>query len=142
MYSFQFNHSIIKGLDIVDINVPVAHELIVDDRAISFFNYLKSIETYLVIPSIILCSKTNTIIDGHHRAWALKELGKTKIPVTYIDYDHSDVIPHIDDSITKEIILESAKNKTLLLPKSSYHHIIGSDKELYPLIMISSLFKI
>ncbi len=142
MFSFDFDTSIIKKIDLISINEIKAHEQIVEERAVSFLNYLKSIENYIVIPSIIICSKTNTIIDGHHRAWALKELRMKYIPVTIIDYNHPDIIPHITDGITKADILKSAESEKLLAPKSSYHHIIGADKTLYPLIMISSLFKL
>ena len=33
-----------------------------------------------------MCEQSNTIIDGHHRYFALKELGLKKIPVTFINY--------------------------------------------------------
>ena len=142
MFSFEFNNKIIVGMDVIDITIPIAHEKVVEDRAITYYNYLNSIENYLVIPSIILCMKTNVIIDGHHRAWALKKIGKTTIPVTYIDYDNPDIIPHIDSDITKDDIIQSAFTGKLLEPKSSFHHIKGFDGQQYPIIMISSLFKI
>lgn len=139
MHSIDVKHDIYKGFGYINIDFLKNHEEVVEDRASSLLTYLKSIETYLVIPSILICNETHTIIDGHHRCWALKELGVKEAPVTFLNYSHPNIVPHLNDSISKKEIIEAAVTGRLLRPKSSYHHVIDIYGNPKPLILLSSL---
>ena len=141
MHSIDVKHDIYKGFSYINIDLLKNHEEVVEERAISLLHYLKSIENYVVIPSILICNKTNVIIDGHHRCWALKEMGVTEAPVTYINYSHPDIVTHLDDSISKETIISAGISGQLLKPKSSFHHVLDVYGEAKPLLLLSSLSK-
>lgn len=139
MHSIDVKHDIYKGFGYININFLKNHEEVVAERATSLLTYLESIENYLVLPSILICNETHTIIDGHHRCWALKQLGIKEAPVTFLNYSHPSIIPHLDDSLTKKEVIDAATTGILLKPKSSYHHVIDIYGDAKPLILLSSL---
>ena len=71
-------------------------------------NYLNNFHSEIILPSILVCNKSNVIIDGHHRVHALKLLEFDKIPVSMIDYN-SDLI------LTNEKIVYLKKKLLALL---------------------------
>ena len=92
------NKSIIKSFELVDTNLIFPHEKVIDEKRI-MKKYLLSYKEYCIIPSIICCSESHMIIDGHHRFNTLKELGVKKIPVTYINYMDTSVRTHNKKSL-------------------------------------------
>ncbi|MBS1671493.1 MAG: ParB N-terminal domain-containing protein [Bacteroidetes bacterium] len=138
----KIDKDLITGFKILNCNDLKGHELVVQDRFKALTSYLQSLKPYIILPSILVCDKTNTIIDGHHRYSALIELGIQEIPVTYINYNHNSIVPHIDDSISKQRIIEASMSGKLLEPKSSFHHIKNLDGKYLPIILLSSLFSI
>ena len=91
MYSVEFDTNIIKGVEPIDIDLLNPHEKIIKKKKTKLTKFIKSFNEYYIISSILCCHKTHVIIDGHHRYFALKELGFKKVPVTKIDY-YSDLI--------------------------------------------------
>ena len=118
------------------------HEEVIVERMESLYQYLISLGKVIIIPSILVCSTTKVLIDGHHRYHALKKLGIDLLPVTFLDYDSKKIIPHLDNSITKSQVLESATNGVLLKPKSSFHHIVDSDGKARPIVLMGQLVDI
>ncbi|MCX8171252.1 MAG: ParB N-terminal domain-containing protein [Candidatus Bathyarchaeota archaeon] len=76
---------------------------------------------------IVVDEKTNVIIDGHHRAEALRLLGCTRIPVCYVDYmcDKIGLKSTAKDrvKITKDEVIESALRNSPFNPKSTWHYL-------------------
>lgn len=141
MYFIEFNTNIVSSLDLVKINNLKCHEQVVKERLNSFKSYLLSLENDILISSIIVCNKTQTIIDGHHRFHALKDLGFIEIPVTYIDYKANEIMAYYDDRISKEQILNASESGILLPPKSSKHVILDSKTKQYkPILLLSSVY--
>ncbi len=141
MYFLEFDQKIIKNLKTVRFDTLRCHEEVIFERKESLIFYLKSLMPDLIVPSLIACIETNTIIDGHHRFHALKELGLQSVPVTFIDYQSKLIKPYFDDRISKYEILKASKDLCLLPPKSSKHVIYDSDSQKWvPIHLISSLY--
>ena len=144
MYSVEFDINIIKGDELVDIDLLNPHEKIIKRKQTKLTKFIKSFDEYYIISSILCCHKSHVIIDGHHRYFALKELGFKKVPVTKIDY-FSDLIstgPN-GEGIPKDEIINKGVSNELFEPKSTKHLIYCSrSKAWHPIILLSTMFKI
>jgi len=143
MYSIDFDKSIIKNISQLNIDSLFPHEKIISKKSSTLTNFLKSFDDYIIISSIICCSKSKVIIDGHHRYFTLKNLGFKKIPVTQIDYFSEDIRTGINEENIKHKIISYALNGNLLEPKSTSHKIFSHKSKTWePIILLSSLSKI
>ena len=143
MYSIDFNADIIKGLELIDVDLIYPHEKIIEKNTSTISNFLKSFNDYIILSSILCCSKTMVIIDGHHRYFSLKKLGFKKIPVTKLDYFSSDIKTSMDQKYSKDQIIDHGINGMLLEPKSTSHLVYcNKSKKWQPIMLLSSLFKI
>ena len=143
MYSIDFNADIIKGLELIDVDLIYPHEKIIEKNTSTISNFLKSFNEYIILSSILCCSKTMVIIDGHHRFFSLNKLGFKKIPVTKIDYFSSDIKTSMEQKYSKDQIIDHGINGTLLEPKSTSHLVYcNKSKKWQPIMLLSSLFKI
>jgi L-serine kinase (ADP) len=139
-----FNNSIIKSFKYISPDKIYPHEKVIYERKNSLKKYLLSYKEYCIIPSIICCSQTNMIIDGHHRFNTLKELGVKNIPVIFIDYNDISIRTHNEKSLQlskKNLIENSLKNK-LYDPKSTIHEVKTIDGIWKPIILLSNLAEI
>tara|TARA_B100000787_G_C16165123_1_gene283469 strand:+ start:1009 stop:1449 length:441 start_codon:yes stop_codon:yes gene_type:complete len=144
MYSINLkNPQIIISTELVSLEIIKPHEEVLIDRKMALVSYLKSYKGYFVIPSIICCSKTGLIIDGHHRFHALSELGVKLMPVTWLAYNDETIRTHNNPikRLSKKEIINSLDNR-LLQPKSTLHEIQTIEDDWKPLILVSSLFEI
>ena len=144
MYSVEFDTNIIKGVEPIDIDLLNPHEKIIKEKKTRLTKFIKSFDEYYIISSILICHKTHVIIDGHHRYFALKELGFKKVPVTKIDY-YSDLISTGvgGNGIPKDEIISKGISNELFEPKSTQHLIYCSrSKAWHPIILLSTMFKI
>lgn len=142
MYSVNIKEKLIISHEFLDINLLLPHEEVITERMNNLVSYLNSLKPYIIIPSILICSKTNMIIDGHHRFYALKKLGFLKIPVTKINYNSDSIKTHIENNILKSVLLNAALSGNILPPKSSFHHVIDFNNKLQPIILLSVLTKL
>ncbi|RLV61416.1 hypothetical protein D5018_01625 [Parashewanella curva] len=143
MYSLDFNEPLVKGFSWEHPDLILTHEKVVEERCASLINYLESLKPYVIVPSILVCDKTNVIIDGHHRYFALKKLGFEKIPTIKLNYSNHRIITDLNEQpIKKEVVIQHAVNKNLLEPKSTFHHIVDVSSEPQPIILLSSLAKL
>jgi len=141
MYFIDIPSQIVISNQEVDIDNLRCHEEVVEDRLHSFINYLKTLEGDILISSIIVCNKRMLIIDGHHRYHALKKFGIKNVPVTFIDYDHTDIKAYYDDRLLKSSIIETVNSGKLLPPKSSKHVIWDKNKKVFqPILLLSSIW--
>ncbi len=130
---------IICGHGFCHVNDVRCHEEVMGDRLSTFVEYLKTLSPHIILPSIILCEETHTLIDGHHRLHALRELGYEWCPVTYINYNNSSIVADLTSHITKDEIKAAALTQNLLPPKSSAHHLKDNKGMYRPIILLSSL---
>ena len=143
MYSISFDNDLIKEVKLMDIDLLNPHEKIIERRKTSLAKFIKSYESYYIISSIVCCHETLLIIDGHHRYFALKELGFNKVPVTLIDYKSNSIRTGSKSPLEKQFIVEVGKSSKLLEPKSTEHAVFcNSSKSWEPIILLSSMFKI
>lgn len=143
MYSIDFENDLIKDVKMIDIDLLNPHEKIIEEKKISLVKFIKSYESYYIISSIVCCYETLLVIDGHHRYFALKELGFKKVPVTLIDYKSDSIRTGIMNPLDKKFIVDVGKSSTLLEPKSTEHAVYcNKSKNWEPIILLSSMFKI
>ena len=143
MYSIDFENDLVKDVKMIDIDLLNPHEKIIEEKKISLVKFIKSYESYYIISSIVCCHETLLVIDGHHRYFALKELGFKKVPVTLIDYKSDSIRTGIMNPLDKKFIVDVGKSSTLLEPKSTEHAVYcNKSKNWEPIILLSSMFKI
>ena len=143
MYSIDFDNSLIKDVKLVDIDLLNPHEKIIEKKKTSLAKFIKSYDSYYIISSIVCCHKSMLIIDGHHRYFALKDLGFKKVPVTLIDYSNKSIRTGTVNPIDKNDIIKAGNSSGLLEPKSTEHAVYCNRTQLWqPIILLSSIFKI
>jgi hypothetical protein len=95
-------------------------------------DYLEELKNEILSDGILkmpiaVDKKTYIILDGHHRLHALKKIGCKKIPVILFDYQSPEieVLPHREgETVTKEMIIQTALNGRRMPPKTSKHMIM------------------
>ena len=143
MLSIKIDDNIIKDVTEIDINLVLPHEKVIINKKEILKNNLSYKDDFVIISTIILCNENYVIIDGHHRFFALKELGIKKIPVTLINYFSEKIKTDDNNSFSKNEIIENAKKGNLYEPKST-KHLIYCEKESKwaPITLISALFNL
>ena len=130
-------------MELIDINLLKPHEKIIERKKSSLAKFIKSYDSYYITSSIVCCDKSLLIIDGHHRYFALKELGFKKVPVTLIDYQSNSIRTGSINPLDKKYIVEIGNSLELLEPKSTEHAVYcNNSKSWEPIILLSSMFKI
>lgn len=130
---------LISNFSWTDLKELKPHEHVFLERGTGLCNYIETFDRFFVLPSLIVCKKTLTIIDGHHRWYALEKFGISKVPVTFVDYESDRILPNKSGNISKKEILEASSTGKLLPPKSSEHLVIDNNGKEYPIIVLSSI---
>ena len=116
----------------------IPHEKVSLEEINKLKNYINNFHSEIILPSILVCNKTNVIIDGHHRFHVIKLLEVDQIPVSLIDYNSDLILTNEKNSLSKKEILRSARNNKIFPPRTS-KHLINFKKHCFPLIIISDL---
>jgi hypothetical protein len=140
--SIELREDIRVSNEFLNVNELLPHEEVVSERMDKLIDYLLSLKPYIIIPSILICSKSNMIIDGHHRFYALQKLGYKKVPVTKLNYNSDIITTHVDNVISKSELLHAALHGEMLPPKSSFHHVVDVNFKLQPIILLSVLTRL
>lgn len=114
------------GLHVVlrDLDMLLGHEEVIEDRLGTRVEKLRWRGFY---KPIIVDDATGTILDGHHKTAASRQLGLSRVAVLPVDYlgDQRiavDVWPGCGrDRITKEEVIAMAASGGLFPPKTSRH---------------------
>ena len=110
---------------LIDLELLKEHEEIRPDYLEELKNEILS-DGILKMP-IAVDKQTYIILDGHHRLHALKKIGCKRIPVILFDYQSPEieVLPHREgETVTKEMIIQTALKGGRMPPKTSKHMIM------------------
>lgn len=132
----------VKSFGIINISELKEHEEIIREYLEELKKEIKS-DNILKI-AIAVDRKTKIILDGHHRLQALKELGYTKIPVSFFEYSDSKLVVisrRPDIKVTKKLIIETVLKGKKFPAKTSKHMVEVSGK-LEPLVVIEKIVNI
>ena len=119
-------------------NELIPHEKVSKKGIHQLNNYISNNHPEIILPSILICNKTNVIIDGHHRFHVLKLLNIDLIPVSLIDYNSDLILTNEKNSLSKKEIIDSAKDKNIFPPRTS-RHVINFKNHNFPIVIISDL---
>ncbi|MFH0943245.1 MAG: ParB N-terminal domain-containing protein [Candidatus Beckwithbacteria bacterium] len=75
---------------------------------------------------IIVDGKTGVILDGHHRFWAIGQLGLSGIPARIVNYQDKNIQViawRKGEKISKSEVIRAGMTGKLLRPKTSRHLI-------------------
>lgn len=111
-------------IKLVNISELKFHEL-TDGNRLKFLKDRISCDGVLKRP-IVIDEATKVIIDGHHRAEALRLLGCKRIPACCVDYtcDEIGLKSNPENAkITKNKVIEAALKNSPFKPKSTWHYI-------------------
>ncbi len=118
-------------LTLIHIEKLIGHEEVDPYHLQSLMTEIES-DGFLRMP-VVVDRHTNTILDGHHRCHALRQLNCRRIPVIFINYDSSEVVAAAwreGEEVTKDSVLYAALSGRRLPTKTSKH-----------LILINGVFK-
>jgi len=143
MFSIKLDNDIVKEIKEVSIDDILPHEKVIVDKKEVLKSSLKYKDEYIIISTILICSQSNMIIDGHHRYTALKELRYDKVPVTIVNYFSDKIITDENDTFSKKEIIYRSKTGDLFEPKSTKHLVFCNDKlNWHPITLISSWYNL
>lgn len=137
-YMYTFEEDFVYGVVKIDTQYLLRHESVVEERRDNLKKYLEN-NDYFVLPSIVVCCETLTVLDGHHRLEIYRENGIREVPVLLVRYDRQCIQAHPDRHIDKNEIIQRAQNGNLFPPKSTKHVIQDVHGKMFPLISISVL---
>jgi hypothetical protein len=123
--SQRLNLRKVNDIVFVELEELREHEEIRPDHLEELKNEILS-DGILKMP-IAVDKKNYIILDGHHRLHALKKIGCKKIPVILFDYQlpEIEVLPHRKgETVTKEMIIQTALAGKRMPPKTSKHMIM------------------
>jgi hypothetical protein len=140
VYSLVLDNDIVTGKADLAIELLKPHEHVLEDRSEAFHQYLQSLGADIILPTVIVCSQSYMIVDGHHRVGALAALGFRSVPVTFVNYQSEKIATHKAGSgVDKKVLLDAAKTGNLLPPKTSCHQVTDYFGASHPIILISHL---
>jgi hypothetical protein len=116
---------IADNICLVDLDALKEHEQIRPDYLEQLKNEILS-DGILKMP-IAVDKTTYIILDGHHRLRALRRIGCKRIPCILFDYQSPEieVLPQREgETVTKEMIIETALAGRRMPPKTSKHMIL------------------
>lgn len=112
-------------VEIVRLNDLKHHEEIHNDHRDELLSEIKK-DGFVKNP-IIVDKRSMIILDGHHRATILEELGYTSIPVCFVDYDNDAQVQvgswRDDEHVTKPDVIWAGLTGNKLKAKTSKHEI-------------------
>ena len=134
----QIRNKLVVGKKGLLHNELIPHEKVSKKGINQLNNYISNNHPEIILPSILICNKSNVIIDGHHRFHVLKLLNIDLIPVSLIDYNSDLILTDEENSLSKKEIIDSAKDKNIFPPRTS-KHVVNFKKTNFPIIIISDL---
>ena len=112
-------------VDLVEVSELREHEE-VDPRHLEALRAKIKADGVLKRP-IVVDRTTHVILDGEHRFNALKQLGCTRVPLIFVDYNSPSI--HVkawrrQERLTKQDVIEAGVTDRKLRPKTSRHEIL------------------
>lgn len=131
--------SVVEGVKLIHIDDLKAHEQTSADLSEGLVKYAKNLPQ-IVLPAIIVESKYNIVIDGHHRLSLFRSAGMSIVPVVVVNYAHEDILvnpPNSPVQTSKEGVVSTAVSGKFLPPKSTRHMVRTRSGALMPIAVLA-----
>eukprot|EP00928_Gymnodinium_smaydae_P089430 TRINITY_DN73399_c0_g1_i1.p1 TRINITY_DN73399_c0_g1~~TRINITY_DN73399_c0_g1_i1.p1 ORF type:complete len:630 (-),score=92.61 TRINITY_DN73399_c0_g1_i1:98-1924(-) len=131
--------SVIEGVSLVHVDDLKPHEQVITDRVKKLMAYTNTLPS-VILPAIIVDSKYQVVIDGHHRLELFKQAGMQIVPAVMVNYVHGDILvnpPGHPSEMQKETVIASALKNELLPPKSTQHMVRSRGGALLPIVVLA-----
>jgi hypothetical protein len=140
--SSEINLQITNKVCLIDLEALKEHEQVRPEYLEELKNEILS-DGILKMP-IAVDKATYIILDGHHRLHALRRIGCKRIPCILFDYQSAEieVLPQREgETVTKEMIIETALTGRRMPPKTS-KHMVMIEGELKHISILESVINI
>jgi len=137
--SADVNPDVIDGVRLVHIDDLHPHEEVLTDRADKLKNYVRDLPVK-ILPAIIIDSRYDVVIDGHHRLELFKAAGLTIVPAVSVNYEHPDILvnpPGLRPDVCKEMVIATAVKGKTMEPKTTQHLVRSGGGALLPIIVLA-----
>jgi len=130
----------VEGIRLVHIDDLLPHEQVLHDRAGKLQDYIRDLPVK-ILPAIIIDSRYQVVIDGHHRLELFRAAGMTIVPAVSVNYEHEDILVNPPGKevkgISKETVIGNAVRGKLMPPKSTQHMVRSRGGALLPIIVLA-----
>lgn len=131
----------IEGVFLVNVDDLRPHEATIEQRRDGLSSYVDSLPVK-TLPALIIDSKHQVVIDGHHRLSLFKQSGMSIVPAVFVNYYCEDIFvnpPASTSPTTKDDVINAGLKGEVLPPKSTQHMVRSRGGQMLPILVLAPM---